>query len=99
MTDISTSTTEVERLISQIECHGYEALGPSVPNPRNYEVCPSGTARMLRALAAERDALRKALSNIASQLLSEDMIDGDGCIEEGYDACIRTAREALGEKP
>ncbi len=54
------------------------------------------SARLLR----ERDALVKALENIAAQKttfenLTEDGEDFSGCYEEGYDAIIKVAREAL----
>jgi hypothetical protein len=52
-----------------------------------------------RADKNERErVLRDALEEIARQELIDEMSD-EGDIEGGYDACVKRARAALGEKP
>jgi phage shock protein A len=50
------------------------------------------------AAEAQLRVLREALEEIARQELIDEMSD-EGDIEGGYDACVKRARAALGEKP
>jgi type II secretory ATPase GspE/PulE/Tfp pilus assembly ATPase PilB-like protein len=52
----------------------------------------------LREIGREIDRIRAALQGIASQKLSRERTECEGCYEDGFDECVNTARAAMSVK-